>query len=1098
MAADALAYWAALLAAIVLVSVLGWASQANNANRGAEAPLPPAPAKAKAKSKGNPERKKREQKRRRGLAAQEREVLAAAAEREKVVQEEAKRTTKAESKAQRKKKGGAAAAADSKPATAARGQRKQAQKKEASAPDTASSGPALNSTGSPPASAGAEAREPRGKRGKTAASDSASPNPNKAEAGPAVVEQSVKAAADTGPKRKPDSAAKKDGDERPSRTRRKAAPRPSASFQVFCEEQEDSIRSSSPEATDEEVQVLLQERWAAMDSPTRKPYNDVAARRGRKTDPSVKPKNAANPKKPDSPTSPGDIPASQPSSASNNTQAALALGKKTAKTASKPAAAPQPAPPTEKKAKKKPAQEDSWSEVDLTGLISELRGEIRELRTAGEQRDTEIEKLQTANNELKNYNTGLLAQRESARADAKARVQALEAELRDARSSSSASGAGISGSDASGWSAAKPVVAQPSDKEVVSEKDAAPAAVVDEKKPTTGDADLLLGMQGGDKRTSRGRESDSSKSQKSKKGGSADKARSARIDAKKREGELAATVEKQVAELDSLRNEKLDAEKLAGEATATVDKQTVELDSLRTKLAAAQEASGLTATVEKQAAELDSLQNEKLAAEKRAGEAAATVGKQTAELESLRTKLAATQEDSGLADTVDKQTAELESLRNEKLDSEKRAGEAAATAEKQTAELASLRAELATAQQDAGSKAELESVRSKLVESEALLKAKDAEVAQLTEAAKLAEQATPDISQADMDRAKEVAEQASKTVDAVKIEFAKTRDAATAEIKELSAKLADAESSARRAEERAEQTEAELKKEKAETDELRRQLDEAASAREKSDDTNTKVTNGPSSVDVEQLREALVSAEQARTDLRAAEDSIVQHKKIEAELRDRVAKLEQSPKQQTGPGRKQGKAQQQQQQQKGAAAAKTDKALAAAVKEGGKKGQDLCGMSDMGGMSFFAVAMEDCMGRRDYLEAAMKAANAEIDPSGDDRKGGAGKLGKMLLSASNDALAVLGHVPDACPKDLSLKEWAECIAASVEGNIVEITEDTCFIEAKADQAAERFPLKMREGAINASFGLLRQKGLVVDDDSDDDFGEMAEAAGIEW
>jgi hypothetical protein len=174
------------------------------------------------------------------------------------------------------------------------------------------------------------------------------------------------------------------------------------------------------------------------------------------------------------------------------------------------------------------------------------------------------------------------------------------------------------------------------------------------------------------------------------------------------------------------------------------------------------------------------------------------------------------------------------------------------------------------------------------------------------------------------------------------------------------------------------------------------------------------------------------------------------------------------------------------------------KAKEASVKEGGKKGQDLVGMSEMGGMSYFCIALETCKGNKELLEAAMEGANKEVDEGADDRKGGAGKLGKMFLSAGDASLMILGH----CPKDnqdkLTLKEWAETLAKAVDGDIKDITEDTCFIEAAANPEKEQFPLKMREAAINASFALLREKGLVVDDDSDDDFGEMAEQAGIEW
>ena len=57
------------------------------------------------------------------------------------------------------------------------------------------------------------------------------------------------------------------------------------------------------------------------------------------------------------------------------------------------------------------------------------------------------------------------------------------------------------------------------------------------------------------------------------------------------------------------------------------------------------------------------------------------------------------------------------------------------------------------------------------------------------------------------------------------------------------------------------------------------------------------------------------------------------------------------------------------------------KAYAGALKEGGKKGQDLIGMCDLGGMKYFTVAMEKCAGRWDLLEAAMKGACKIVDES---------------------------------------------------------------------------------------------------------------------
>lgn len=180
------------------------------------------------------------------------------------------------------------------------------------------------------------------------------------------------------------------------------------------------------------------------------------------------------------------------------------------------------------------------------------------------------------------------------------------------------------------------------------------------------------------------------------------------------------------------------------------------------------------------------------------------------------------------------------------------------------------------------------------------------------------------------------------------------------------------------------------------------------------------------------------------------------------------------------------------------------KAIAASFKEGGKKGQDLCGMSDLGGMAYFTVAMEKCGDDWELLNKTMDGANAEIDPNGDDRKGGAGGLGKCFMGTTgNGVVNFLYHVPAEVQKEkgLSLKEWVDCMLndTRVVGEILEITETTCKAICKANPDANLFPLKQRDAAISASFELLRSKDLIpVEEDSDEDMGAMYEDAGIEW
>lgn len=186
------------------------------------------------------------------------------------------------------------------------------------------------------------------------------------------------------------------------------------------------------------------------------------------------------------------------------------------------------------------------------------------------------------------------------------------------------------------------------------------------------------------------------------------------------------------------------------------------------------------------------------------------------------------------------------------------------------------------------------------------------------------------------------------------------------------------------------------------------------------------------------------------------------------------------------------------------AAKEEEKKQKAAIKEGGKKGQDLIGMCDLGGMKYFTVAMEKCEGRWDLLEAAMGGACKEVDEGGDDRKGGAGGLGVCFMSCDekNDC-KMLMHVPKELQSTLSIEEWAKTMVEdpAVLGEIVSVSDDgeTLKAIAKTNVDKQLFPLKQRDAAINASFAMLRKKGLVADDDSDeDDFGDMYENAGVEW
>jgi hypothetical protein len=175
-----------------------------------------------------------------------------------------------------------------------------------------------------------------------------------------------------------------------------------------------------------------------------------------------------------------------------------------------------------------------------------------------------------------------------------------------------------------------------------------------------------------------------------------------------------------------------------------------------------------------------------------------------------------------------------------------------------------------------------------------------------------------------------------------------------------------------------------------------------------------------------------------------------------------------------------------------------DKAFKAAEKEGGKKGQDLAGLTDMGGIKFFCLSMEKSEGNAELLRKTMDGMNKEVDDAAEERKGGAGNLGKMLLSAGERHVAVLVHVPEELQATLSAKEWAETVMAAVKGNIIEESGAYVTAEIPCDPAQDRYPLTIRDVAVGASFELLKKRGLINDESSEVDMGAMAADNDIEW
>jgi|Transcript_9787 hypothetical protein len=170
------------------------------------------------------------------------------------------------------------------------------------------------------------------------------------------------------------------------------------------------------------------------------------------------------------------------------------------------------------------------------------------------------------------------------------------------------------------------------------------------------------------------------------------------------------------------------------------------------------------------------------------------------------------------------------------------------------------------------------------------------------------------------------------------------------------------------------------------------------------------------------------------------------------------------------------------------------KRVKACIKEGGKKGIDLNGTQALGGVSFFNISMDEAAGELVYLEKTMEGSNLEVDESAEERKGGAGDIGKVYLSAGVETLAVIGHLPAALAEEKSIKlsAWMSAVLKPA-GYTVGTKKGECviaegdFVKAVIvqDKDAGVFPLKLRDEMISAGVAFLRENSLLPADDGSD-------------
>eukprot|EP00929_Paragymnodinium_shiwhaense_P032055 TRINITY_DN1783_c0_g3_i1.p2 TRINITY_DN1783_c0_g3~~TRINITY_DN1783_c0_g3_i1.p2 ORF type:complete len:186 (+),score=76.50 TRINITY_DN1783_c0_g3_i1:313-870(+) len=164
---------------------------------------------------------------------------------------------------------------------------------------------------------------------------------------------------------------------------------------------------------------------------------------------------------------------------------------------------------------------------------------------------------------------------------------------------------------------------------------------------------------------------------------------------------------------------------------------------------------------------------------------------------------------------------------------------------------------------------------------------------------------------------------------------------------------------------------------------------------------------------------------------------------------------------------------------------KKDK-LKKVVKEGGKRGVEIEGAADMGGLQFFCTAVELPDGDLELLVESMKAMNKVCAPDEEERKGCSGHVGKMIFSAGVESLAVVAYVPEEKQGVLSCEEWLKKVLSSFGGKVEKTAKDICTGYVPADGNKGIFPLKIREPMILEANNFLRSKGLFPEDNDDSD------------